>query len=187
MKKIDVTKITSSQIKDELSRTKYRSKWYSFLKSTIYVLIIIFALGIIISTFFMPILQVNTKSMVPTYNQGDIVAAIKTNDLECGDIIAFYHGNKIIVSRVVGVQGDWVDIDDKGNVFINNKELKEDYVSNKKFVLDELKYPYQVGADSYFVLNDDRENVIDSRSKEVGVISKDDLIGRIIFRIYKGD
>ena len=130
-KKIDSTLLTSKNIKEELNKVKYKSKWNSFLKSTIYILIIIAALGTIISTFITPVLQISTDSMIESYHSGDIVLTIKTKNIKKGDVIAFYHGNKIIISRVIGVQSDYIDISDKGVVKVNGSVLKEDYIRYK--------------------------------------------------------
>lgn len=184
MKKIDIKKLTSDDVKKELNRVKYNNKFNSVLRSTIYILIILAAIGALVATFITPVLQINTNSMSPKYKEGDIVLAIKTKRIRNGDVIAFYHGNKIIISRVIGVSSDWIKIDEEGIVSVNGKVLKENYAKNIDTVLDDIKYPYQVGASSYFVLNDDRSNTNDSRNKDIGVVNYNDLIGKIIFKVW---
>lgn len=184
MTKIDIESLKSEDIKQELSRIKYKSKFSSILRSTIYVLITLIALGTIIATFLTPIIQINTNSMSPKYNTGDVVVTLKTKNIKKGDIIAFYHGNKIIVSRVIGLSGEYISIDSKGIISINGEKQKEEYATNIDKELDDIKYPHQVSSSSYFVLNDDREYLNDSRNKEIGDIKSEDLIGKLIFKIW---
>ena len=183
-KGINIDSLTKKQIKSELNREKYKSKYSHVLKTTIYTLVILAAFAAIIATLVLPVLQISGDSMDPTYNNGDIVATIKTNRLNQGDIIAFYHGNKILVKRVIATEGSWVNMDDKGNVTVNGIKIEEEYVINKQIGDYSIKFPYQVPTNSVFVLSDDRSNMIDSRSIDVGSISKDDLIGKVLFKVW---
>ena len=129
--KIDISLLTSKQIEEELKRETYKSKYFRLLKSTIYALIIIGAFSSLLATFFMPVLQISTTSMAPKYNTGDYVISIKTKNLQRGDVIAFYHGNKILVKRVIAKSGEWVLIDEDGNVYVDGVKLQEPYLTNK--------------------------------------------------------
>lgn len=183
-KKIDYQSLTIKQIENELNKAKYNEKYMKILRSTIYSLIIIASIATIIATLIMPVLEVNTSSMSNTYNQGDIVVSIKTKNIIQGDVIAFYHGNKILVKRVIATSGSWVVIDEEGNVTVNGKNLEEPYLKNKTIGKYNIEFPYQVPDGSYFVLNDMREDTIDSRNKEIGSVSQSDVIGKILFRIW---
>ena len=182
--KIDYKTLTSKQIEEELKREVYKSKYSKLLKSTIYSLITIVAVAILIATMMLPVLQVSGSSMSPIYNTGDIVVSVKTKKLKQGDIIAFYHGNKILIKRVIAGPSSWVTIDDDGNVYVNNEKLNEKYLKEKKLGKSDIEYPYQVPDGHWFVLSDTRDNVIDSRNSEVGCVSEDSLIGKIVFRIW---
>lgn len=187
MTKVDVNSLTSKTIKKELDRTKYNSKFSNILKSTSYVLIIIAALGGLLAMFVTPVLQISSNAMSPYYNNGDIVVAIKSKKISSGDVIAFYYGNKILVSRVVAVAADNITIDKNGSVYVNGILFDDEYASNKDTISNDIKYPYQVPSESYFVLNDDRKVLSDSRVLEIGAVKKEDLIGKIIFKVFKGD
>ena len=181
---IDLKSITSTQIEEELKRIDYKSKYSKILRSTIYSLITIAAVAVLIATLIMPVLQVSGSSMMPLYKTGDIVVSLKTKNLKSGDVVAFYYGNKILIKRVIATPGNWVTIDDDGNVFVNGKKLEEDYVTKKTLGESDIKYPYQVPDGKWFVLSDVRENTIDSRNSEVGCVSNDNLIGKILFKVW---
>ena len=176
--------LTKNQIKSEINREKSKSRYRILLKNTIYSLIIIFAIATILTFLFLPVLQISGSSMSPKYNNNDIVVALKTSKIKKGDIIAFYQGNKILVKRVIATQGDKVKIDDDGNVFINGDKLNEEYVSNKQIGEYTIKFPYEVPDNSYFVLSDNRKNYNDSRNEKIGSIKGDDIVGKIIFRVW---
>ena len=176
--------LTKSQIKSEIDREKYKSKYRVLLKNTIYSLIILFAVATILTFLFLPVLQISGSSMTPKYNNNDIVVALRTSKIKKGDIVALYQGNKILVKRVIATQGDKVKIDDDGNVFINGDKLNEEYVSNKQIGEYTIKFPYEVPDNSYFVLSDNRKNYNDSRNEKIGSIKSDDIVGKIIFRVW---
>lgn len=176
--------LSSKQVEEELKRELYKSKYNKVLKSTIYALIIIAAIATLIATLIMPVFQISGTSMKPAYNEGDLVVSIKTTNLKQGDIIAFYHGNKILVKRVIASAGSWVEMDEEGNVYVDGNLLDEPYI-NKKILGDyDIKFPYQVPDGHWFVLGDERSESIDSRNSEIGCISNEDVIGKIIFRIW---
>lgn len=183
-KKIDIKSLTSKEIEEELKREAYKSKYIKVLKSTIYALIIIAAFATLVATFFMPVFQVSTSSMSPKYNNGDFVVSIKSSNLKRGDVIAFYHGNKILVKRIIASSGEWVSMDEEGNVYVDGLKLEESYVSDKVLGEYDIKFPYQVPDGRWFVLGDERTESIDSRNSSVGCISNEDIIGKILFRIW---
>ena len=183
-KKITYKDFTITEIEQELKREKYKNKYMSVLMSTIYTLIIVASIAALIATLVMPVLQISGTSMSPTLSERDIVLSIKTTNIEKNEIIAFYHGNKILVKRVIATSGDWVNIDDYGNIFINNIVQEEPYIKEKFQGETDIEYPYQVPENTYFVLGDDRKTSIDSRSSVIGVIKQEDIIGKIIFRVW---
>ena len=183
-KEIDIKSLTSKEIEEELKRETYKSKYIKVLKSTVYALVIIAAIATLLATFFMPVFQISGSSMAPKYNNGEFVVSIKTTNLKRKDVIAFYHGNKILVKRVIASPGEWVAIDEKGNVYVDGLQLEETYVSNRVIGEYDIEFPYQVPDGHYFVLSDDRTESTDSRNSEIGCISEDDIIGKIIFRVW---
>lgn len=183
-KKLTYNDLTVENLEKELHRENYKHSFSRLLRSTIYVLIIIVAVASVGATLFMPVIEITDSSMKPLVEDGDIVLTIKSNSFKTGDIVAFYYGNKILVKRVIGVQGDFVNIDKDGIVYVNGEELKEDYV--KEFLKGEsdIKYPVQVSDNSIFVLSDERNVLTDSRSESIGTIKKENIIGKVIFKVW---
>lgn len=183
-KKLNYDALSIEQIETELKKEKYKSKYFNILSSTIYGLIIVAALSALIATLIMPVFQISGSSMSPELNNGDLVISIKTKKLNSGDIIAFYHGNKILVKRVIASAGQWIIIDEDGKVYVDGTLLEEPYI--EEFMLGEcdIKFPYQVPAESWFVLGDNRSNLIDSRNNEIGSIKQEDIIGKILFKLW---
>ena len=102
---------------------------------------------------------------------------------ESGDIIAFYYNNKVIVRRVVATGNNQVSIDVFGTVSVNGKELDEPYIENKTLGQSNLDFPYNVPTNSYFVLGDNRDVAMDSRLSEIGVVTEDRLLGKVVFSL----
>ena len=182
--KKELTLPTTSQLEAELKREKYKFRYKKLLRSTIYALLIVVALSVLAATLVFPVLQIYGESMTPTLNSDDIVVSIKKSNFESGDIIAFYYNNRILVKRVIATSSDWVNIDDDGNVYVNNKLLKEPYISEKSLGESDIKYPYQVPEGTYFVLGDDRKTSIDSRNSVIGTVNEEDIIGEVLFRVW---
>jgi len=181
---LNYNSLSIDEIENELKKEKYKSKYFNILSSTVYGLIIVAALAAIIATLIMPVFQISGSSMKPVLNNGDLVISIKTKKLNTGDIIAFYHGNKILVKRVIASAGQWVIIDESGKVYVDGVLLEEPYVDS--FVLGDcdIKFPYQVPAESWFVLGDNRTLFTDSRNSEIGSIKEEDIIGKILFKLW---
>lgn len=182
--KLSYSNFTVSEIEQELKREKYKSKYVKVLMSTVYTLIIVASSAALIATLVMPVLQISGSSMSPTLHEGEIVVSIKTKKFDIGDVIAFYHGNKILVKRVIAKSGDWVNITDNGNVYIDEKLLNEPYIEKKSFGNTDIEFPYQVPEGTYFVLGDDRETSIDSRNTIIGTITEENIIGKVIFKVW---
>ena len=182
MKKLEVPYI--ELLKKELDRVNYKTKYRSVLKSTIFMLVVVAAIAVLVATTWLPVLQIYGSSMTPTLNEGEVVVSVKGSSFEQGDLIAFYYGNKILVKRCIATPGQWVDIDEDGNVYVDGNRLNEPYVKEKAFGDCDIKLPYQVPEDRYFCMGDHRETSVDSRNSSVGCISKEQIIGRIFFRIW---
>lgn len=183
-KNLDYKSLTIIQIENELKKETYKEKYHKILKSTIYSLIIVAAIAALIATLMMPVLEITGSSMTPTFNEGEIVVSLKTTTLETGDIIAFYHGNKILIKRVIAKPGEWVNIDNDGQVYINSKKLQEPYIDELILGSIDIELPYQVPDNHWFVLGDHREISIDSRNSDIGSISKENIVGKILFRVW---
>ncbi|WP_034443386.1 signal peptidase I [Butyrivibrio sp. AE2032] len=172
------------QLKAELKRENSKKEYRKVLRNTLIVVVVVAALAVLVSSFFVTVLRVTGESMTPTLQTGEIVIAQNSSTFDAGDLIAFYYNNKVLVKRVLGSPGDWIDIDSEGNVSVNGSLIQEDYVSDKSLEPTDISFPYQVPENRYFVLGDHRQASIDSRSNAVGCVTKEQLIGKIVFRIY---
>ena len=165
---------TTGQISKELKRVRYNTGFSGMLRSTVGILVTVAAVAVLIAVLL----------LTPTLNEGDIVVSVKGTKFETGEVVAFYYNNKILVKRVIANTGQWVDIDKDGNVFVDNIKLDEPYIVEKSFGETNIKLPYQVPDSRIFVLGDNRDVSIDSRHTSVGCISDEQIVGKIIFRIW---
>ncbi len=183
-KKENISIPTIPELQAELNRVRYKQRYRSVLRSTIYTLITVAAIAILVATLWLPVLQIYGTSMSPTLRDGDIAVSVKTSDFEPGDIISFYYNNKILVKRVIARPGEWVNIDEDGNVYVNDTLLDEPYLDEKAFGDCNIELPYQVPEGKIFVMGDHRSTSVDSRNTAVGCVSQEQIVGKIIFRIW---
>ena len=175
---------TAEQIERERKRLRYRRRYGRTLKSTIAVLIVVAAAAVLVATLWMPVLQIYGASMVPTLEDGQIVVSVKSSRFEPGDIVAFYQGNKLLIKRFIAGPADWVDIDTDGNVSVNGKLLDEPYIVQKAYGETNIELPYQVPDKRYFLMGDNRDVSVDSRNTAVGCVADEQIVGKVIFRIW---
>ena len=178
------TDISVAQLEAELKREKYKMSFALALRNTIYSLITVAAAAVLVAVLLMPVLQIYGKSMSPTLSEGNIVVSLKGSSFETGDVIAFYYNNKILVKRVVAQAGEWVDISEDGTVYVNNKRVDEPYVTEPALGQCDIKLPYQVPESRIFVMGDRRNVSVDSRSSSIGCVAEEQIVGRIIFRVW---
>jgi len=172
------------ELKKELRRELYKRRFRRVLRSTVDALIVVAAVSAIIATLVLPVLQIAGTSMEPSLNDGDIVILAKTDRLETGDLCAFYYSNKILIKRVIATPGDYLWIESDGTVFVNGIELEEPYVQEKALGECDIEFPYQVPENAFFMMGDQRETSIDSRSSVIGCISTDHTIGKILCKFW---
>ena len=180
--------LTPSQIEGELKREKSKNQVKKTFRVTIFTIIVVAAAAVLVATLWMPVLRIYGTSMTPTLDEGDIVISIKNTKYTTGQLISFYYGNKLLVKRIIAGPGDWVNMDEDGNVYVNDMKnpLDEPYISdeNKAYGEVTIEFPYQVPEERYFVLGDHRETSADSRNVTIGCISEEQIVGRIIFCIW---
>ena len=175
---------TLSQLEAELARERYKVRYRKVLRSTIYALIVVAAAAVLIATIWMPVLRIYGSSMDPTLKEGDVVVALKGSDFEAGDLVAFYLGNKILVKRCIAYAGQWVDIDEDGNVYVDGQLLEEPYLTEKALGDCNIKLPYQVPENRIFCMGDHRSTSVGSRNTTVGCVAEEQVVGKIVFRAW---
>ena len=175
---------TTEQLQREVDRVHYRRDFSRVMISTIYSLIVVAAIAVLIAVLLLPILRIYGHSMNETLDEGDIVVSLKGSDFKTGDIIAFHYNNKILIKRVIGSAGDWVDIDADGNVYVNEVLVEEPYLDEKAYGETNIELPYQVPEGKTFVMGDNRAVSIDSRNTSIGCISEEQIVGKIVFRVW---
>lgn len=175
---------TTEQLEGELKRVRYKSRYRSVLRSTIYSLITVAAIAVLIATLWLPVLRVYGNSMTPTLQNGEIIFTVKMSEFEPGDIISFYYNNKILIKRVIARSGEWVNMDADGNVYVNETLLDEPYLDEKAFGDCNIELPYQVPEGRVFVMGDHRSTSVDSRNSAVGCVAQEQIVGKILFRVW---
>ena len=183
-KKKEVSLPTKRQVETERKRYRRQKAYNKALGGTIYVLTIVAAVAVLIATLVLPVLQIEGTSMEPTLSNGDIVLLTKTTRFDHGDLCGFTWNNKLLIKRVIGLPGDWIEMDTDGNIYLNGEKLDEPYVQQKDFGECDLEFPFQVPQEQYFVVGDMRENSIDSRNTLIGCIPKDQIVGKVFFRVW---
>ena len=180
-------------LETELKRVNHNERFRKLLRSTIYTLIVVAACAVLVAVLFMPVLRIYGSSMNPTLSEGEIVVSIKGSSFKCGDVVGVYFGSKLLVKRVIATEGQWVDIDKDGTVYVyddvKGEPLDEPYLAEDKKALGEVNItlPCQVPPESIFVMGDNRETSIDSRNTSVGCIDIDNVVGKIVFKIWPLD
>ncbi|MBQ6808407.1 MAG: signal peptidase I [Firmicutes bacterium] len=175
---------TLEELKAERKRIRYRDKYKVVLRSTIYSLVVVAAVAVLVATLWLPVLQIYGASMAPTLDEGEIVVSVKGADFDSGDLIAFYIGNNLLIKRCIAGPGQWVNLDEEGNVYVDGELLEEPYLTEKALGECNIELPYQVPENRYFVMGDHRLSSVDSRNTTVGCIPKEQIVGKVVYRVW---
>ena len=175
---------SSEELEQMKVATRYRNRYVWSLKSTVYSLVTVAAAAILIAVLLMPVLRIYGTSMNPTLTEGDFVLSVKSSSMETGDVLAFYYNNKVLIKRVIAQPGQWVDISEDGTVYVDNIKIDEPYLKEKALGECDLELPYQVPESRIFVMGDNRESSVDSRSSTIGCVAEEQIVGKIVFCIW---
>ncbi|MBQ1467711.1 MAG: signal peptidase I [Solobacterium sp.] len=174
----------TEEIRKAYEQVSYTRSLRRSVVSTVNILIVVAAIAVIVATLLLPILRIYGDSMRDTLDNGDLVVSVKGASFETGDVIAFYYNNNILVKRVIAGPGQWVDIDADGNVYVDQQAVEEPYLKEKAYGDPDIIFPYQVPDDRFFVMGDNRAVSVDSRNTSVGCVSTEQIVGKIILRIW---
>ena len=174
----------TAQLRSAFERVSYADRLRKSIVSTTNTLIVVAAVAILVAMLFLPVLRIYGQSMNATLWSGDLVFSLKGSSFETGDVIAFYYNNNILVKRVIATSGQGVDIDLDGNVYVDQKLIDEPYLDEKAYGEPNIDFPYQVPEERVFVLGDNRDVSVDSRSTSVGCVTPEQIVGRVTFRIW---
>lgn len=175
---------TVRQIEGELKRLRRKQNSRRIFRQTIFSLLVVAAAAVLVAMLFFPIFRITGSSMEPTLNAKEIVVCLKSSRFQSGDLVAFYYNNKVLLKRVIGTAGDTIEIDDSGNVFVNGSQLDEPYITKKSLGQCDIDFPYQVPDNRIFVMGDNRETSVDSRTTAVGCIADEYVIGKVFLRVW---
>ena len=175
---------TTKELKAELKREQYKRSYAATLRSTVFALVTVAAAAILVAVLLLPVLRIYGSSMYPTLTEGDIVVSLKGSQFQTGDVVAFYYNNKILIKRVIAHTGEWVDIDEDGNVYVNNKLIDEPYLKDRAFGDCNIELPYQVPESKLFVMGDNRSISVDSRNTAVGCVAEEQIVGKVVFCVW---
>ena len=176
--------LSIEQLEGELQRERHKKRYGRVMRSTVYALVVVAAFAILTAVLWMPVLRIYGSSMTPTLQEGQVVVALKGSKFDHGDVVGVYYGSKLLVKRCIATAGEWVDIDAEGNVYVDNELLDEPYLTEKALGECDIKLPYQVPDHAIFVVGDHRATSVDSRSKSVGCIDEENVVGRIVLRVW---
>ena len=171
-------------IRTAYEKISYRDRLRKSIMSTTNTLIVVAAIAVLVAMLFLPVLRIYGQSMNATLVSGELVVSLKGAKFETGDVIAFYYNNNILVKRVIANSGEWVDIDLDGNVYVNQQKIDEPYLNEKAYGEPNIDFPYQVPDGRVFVLGDNRPVSVDSRNTSVGCVTSEQIVGKIVFRIW---
>lgn len=160
----------------------------------VYVAFVVLAVWLII-TFVGQRTEVSGSSMYDTLENGDNLWVSKISyhlhAPERFDIVVFPHmeedgESKYYIKRIIGMPGETVRIDEEGTIYINDKVLEEDYgyETISTSMIGRAWENVVLGDDEYFVMGDNRNDSLDSRTEEVGNIKREELEGKAVFRIW---
>ncbi|MCI8993468.1 MAG: signal peptidase I [Eubacterium sp.] len=171
-------------LREELAREEALHSIRKKFWNIVVILIVAAAVTAVISTRLLVLVRINGNSMDPTLKDEEVVFLRQTKEIETGDVIGFYYGGKILLKRVIGVAGDQIEIDKEGKVSVNGRIIEEPYLSETNLGKCDIEFPYKVPQEMFFVLGDNRAVSIDSRTRTIGCVELDQVVGKVVLRAW---
>lgn len=172
------------EVMKERRRLRMRSRVRRRILTTLGILTVVAAAAVLLSTFVFPVIQVSGDSMEPTLTDGDVLVLLNTDNYSGGQLCCIAWQNKLLIKRVIALSGDSVDIDEDGTVSVNGQVLDESYVTEKSLGECDIEFPYLVPEGKVFVMGDRRASSIDSRSSAIGCVGDDQIVGKVLFKVW---
>ena len=182
-KKTSVKKTINKQVIKEDNK-KNNIKFIKSFLITLLILVLIYGISLLLNFFVIPTVRIYDNSMLPGLNDKNIIMLYKTNKVKKGDVVAVYVEDKMLIKRCVATSNDVVNIDTDGNLYVNDKLVKENYLKNKSIGKFSIDLPYTVPEHHIFILSDDRETYSDSRNILIGSIDEDNIYGKALIKLY---
>lgn len=158
-------------------------EWVESCVIAVGVILLIFAFAARTAT-------VSGPSMLPTLRDGDRLLLVQAgyHDPQYGDVVVIdrsQKGEPPIIKRVIGRAGDEIDIDfETGQVRRNGQTLDEPYLNEPTLTRRDVKFPVTVPEGSVFVMGDNRNHSLDSRSSDIGMVDVRHIMGKAVFRFF---
>ena len=185
--------LKQESLEETTGKQKKEKKVMSFVMQLILLVVLVLVLLNVMGTVL-----VKGSSMEPNFNHGDLVFINKLSTSigspGRGDVVICKldedSAHENIIKRVIGLPGDEIDIvenqedEDVYDLYVNGEYIQEDFLGEPMMTSGNIDYPFEVPEDSYFVMGDNRNESLDSRRESVGAIHKDDLMGKVVLRLY---
>lgn len=181
------------QTAEKRYRRKKEKKSMPILLQLVLLVVLVLILRNVMGTVY-----VKGSSMEPNFYHGDLVFVNKLSTSigspDYGDVVIckmeddFAYEN--IIKRVIGLPGDEIDIveneedEEIYNLYVNGELVEEPFLGEPMMTRGNIEYPFEVPENSYFVMGDNRNASTDSRKESVGAIAKENLEGKVIFRLF---
>lgn len=178
-------KIQTEEIERAAKKRNARRGLFRMAVRIFSVMTVVAAAAMLIATAYTPVMRVYGTSMEPVLHNGELLVALKNENLiEHGDIVAFYYNDKVLLKRAIALAGDKVYIDEEGDVYVNDSLIDEPYVSGKSLGQCDVTFPMTIPENSIFVLGDHRSVSVDSRSSDIGNVQSERIVGKIVLRVW---
>lgn len=174
---------TTDDLRNELKRSKRSRAWKRF-GIVLGVLVALIAAAAVAVVMFCSVNQVNSDSMAPTLQNGQLVVSSKDASLSRGDVFAYRDGDDVAFGRVVAEPGSWVNIMNDGTLFVTEASLGNSSSTGTSQSSNKVKITRQVPPDSYYVFGDAEDATISGLANAEDFVMADQVIGKTLFKVW---